>query len=123
MQVLGDVIESIAGAIYIDSKHNKEAVWRSMKQLLEPLATPQTVEHDPVKELQELCDRKSYSVSYTETHENGVSSVVAEVQAAGITYSATRTGLGRFVSKKLAAKDVLKDLKSAEHETQNAMAK
>jgi endoribonuclease Dicer len=117
MQVLGDVIESIAGAIYIDSKHNKEAVWRSMKRLLEPLATPQTVEHDPVKELQELCDRKSYSVSYTETHENGVSSVVAEVQAAGITYSATRAVLGRFVSKKLAAKVVLKNLKAAEHET------
>jgi dsRNA-specific ribonuclease len=37
MQVLGDVIESIAGTIYIDKKHNKEALWRSMKRLLEPL--------------------------------------------------------------------------------------
>jgi endoribonuclease Dicer len=84
-----------------------------MKQLLEPLATPCTVEHDPVKELQELCDRKTYRVSYTETHQNGVSSVVAEVQATGITYSAMRTGLGKFVAKKLAAKDVLQDLEAA----------
>lgn len=113
-KVLGDVIESIAGAIYIDSKHNKEAVWRSMKRLLEPLATPQTVEHDPVKELQELCDYKSYSVSYKKTHENGVSSVVAEVQAEGISYSAKRIGLSKFVAKKLAAKDVLQDLKASD---------
>ncbi|GJN24157.1 hypothetical protein PR202_gb11879 [Eleusine coracana subsp. coracana] len=85
-----------------------------MKRLLEPLATPETVEHDPVKELQEFCDHKSCSVSYTETHENGVSSVVAVVQVEGITYSATRTGLGKFVAKKLAAKCVLQDLKAAE---------
>uniref|UniRef100_A0A0A9CMD7 DRBM domain-containing protein n=1 Tax=Arundo donax TaxID=35708 RepID=A0A0A9CMD7_ARUDO len=112
-KVLGDAIESIAGAIYIDSKHNKEVVWKSMRRLLEPLATPETVERDPVKELQELCDRRSYSRSYTETHENGVSSVVAEVQAVGITYSATRTGPGKLVAKKLAAKAVLQDLKGA----------
>ncbi|XP_062215257.1 endoribonuclease Dicer homolog 2a [Phragmites australis] len=112
-KVLGDVIESIAGAIYIDSKYNKKVVWRSMKRLLEPLATPKTVEHDPVKELQELCDRMSYSRSYTETHENGVSSVVAKVQAEGTTYSATRTGPSKLVAKKLAAKAVLQDLKAA----------
>ncbi|KAM0928770.1 hypothetical protein ACQ4PT_001980 [Festuca glaucescens] len=78
-QVLGDAIESIAAAIYFDSKFDKEVVWRSMKRLLEPLATPDTVECDPVEELQEFCDGKSYSKSYTKTHKDGVSSVVAEV--------------------------------------------
>ena len=62
MQVLGDVIESIAGAIYVDSKCNKEIVWRSMKRLLEPLATPDTLEMDPVKELQEFCASRDYSI-------------------------------------------------------------
>ncbi|KAL6878157.1 hypothetical protein ACP4OV_012327 [Aristida adscensionis] len=112
-KVLGDVIESIAGAIYIDSKHNKEVVWRSMKRLLEPLATPGTIEYDPVKELQELCDRRCYNRSYKETHVDGVSSVVAVVQAEGTTYSATRTGYCKLVAKKLASKAVLQDLKAA----------
>jgi endoribonuclease Dicer len=111
-QVLGDVIESIAGAIYLDSKYDKDLVWRSMKQLLEPLATPDTIECDPVKELQEFCDRRSYSQSYTKTHKDGVSSVVAEVQVEGTSYSATGTGPDKSVAKKFAAKSLLKDLKA-----------
>ncbi|KAM0916989.1 hypothetical protein ACQ4PT_009823 [Festuca glaucescens] len=110
-KVLGDVIESIAGAIYIDSKYDKEVVWKSMKQLLEPLATPETVECDPVKELQEYCDRRSYIKSYTTTHKDGVSSVVAEVKVEGAIYSATQTGHDKSVAKKYAAKLLLKDLK------------
>ncbi|RLN39642.1 hypothetical protein C2845_PM01G36130 [Panicum miliaceum] len=83
-KVLGDVIESIAGAIYVDSKCDQEIVWRSMKRLLEPLVTPDTMEMDPVKELQEFCDSKAYSITYTVTHDNRVSSVVAEVQPKGL---------------------------------------
>jgi endoribonuclease Dicer len=111
-QVLGDAIESIAAAIYVDSKFDKEVVWRSMKRLLEPLATPYTIECDPVKELQEFCDRKSYSKSYTKTHKDGVSSVVAEVQVEGTSYSAIGTGPDKSVAKKLAAKSLLKNLKA-----------
>ncbi|KAL6599548.1 hypothetical protein ACP70R_045685 [Stipagrostis hirtigluma subsp. patula] len=111
-KVLGDVIESIAGAIYVDSKHNKEVVWRSMRRLLEPLATPDTLESDPMKELQEFCDRKSYSITYTVTHQKGESSVVAEVKTEVTTYSATRSGPTKLVAKKLAAKAVLGDMKT-----------
>ncbi|WVZ59749.1 hypothetical protein U9M48_009852 [Paspalum notatum var. saurae] len=113
-KVLGDVIESIAGAIYIDSSHDKDVVWRSMKRLLEPLVTPDTLVVDPVTELQELCARKAYRVEYAVTHENSVPSVVAEVQTKGTTYKATRTGLTKLDAKKLAAKAVLQDMKSAD---------
>ncbi|KAJ1294687.1 hypothetical protein BS78_01G164800 [Paspalum vaginatum] len=113
-KVLGDVIESIAGAIYIDSRHDKEVVWRSMKRLLEPLVTPDTLEVDPVTELQDLCARKAYRVEYTVTHENSVPSVVAEVQTKGTPYKATRTGLTKLDAKKLAAKAVLEDMKAAD---------
>ncbi|KAL5217946.1 hypothetical protein ABZP36_018630 [Zizania latifolia] len=111
-KVLGDVIESIAGAIYLDSKCDKEVVWTSMKHLLEPLATPETVARDPVKELHEFCDRRSYRRHYEEVHFDGVSSVVAEVQAEGTTYSATRTGSNKKVAIKLASKAVLEELKA-----------
>ena len=114
MQVLGDVIESIAGAIYVDSKCNKEIVWRSMKRLLEPLATPGTLEMDPVKELQEFCNSKAYSITYTVTHDNRVSSVIAEVQTKGTAYKATQRGITADDAKKLVAKAVLKDMKAAD---------
>ncbi|XP_066370004.1 endoribonuclease Dicer homolog 2a-like isoform X3 [Miscanthus floridulus] len=112
-KVLGDVIESIAGAIYIDAKHDKKVVWRSMKRLLEPLATPDTLEIDPVKELHEFCDPTTCSIKYTVTCEDRVSSVVVEVQTKGITYKAARTGLTKLDAKKLAAKSVLQDMKAA----------
>uniref|UniRef100_A0A0D9VVX7 Uncharacterized protein n=1 Tax=Leersia perrieri TaxID=77586 RepID=A0A0D9VVX7_9ORYZ len=111
-KVLGDVIESIAGAIYLDSKCDKEVVWRSMKRLLEPLATPETIEPDPVKALQEFCDHGPYSINYEKDIVDGVSSVVAQVKAGGITYAATKSGPNKFVAKKLAAKEVLKHLKA-----------
>ena len=85
-----------------------------MKRLLEPLANPETVERDPVKELQELCDRRSFGrCSYTKTNEDGISSVVAEVRTEGTIYSATQTGPNKFVAKKLASKSVLEYLKAA----------
>ena len=75
---------------------------------------PETVQPDPVKELQEICDRKSYNVLYTVIRDNGVPSVVAEVQAEGTTYAATTMGLGKLMAKKLAAQAVLEELKAAE---------
>ncbi|OQU91442.1 hypothetical protein SORBI_3001G180000 [Sorghum bicolor] len=112
-KVLGDVIESIAGAIYIDTKNDKKVVWRKMKRLLEPLATPDTLEIDPVKELHEFCDPKTCSIKYTVAREDRVTSVAVEVQTKGTTYKATRTGLTKRDAKKLAAKSVLKDMKAA----------
>uniref|UniRef100_A0A0E0KFW3 Uncharacterized protein n=1 Tax=Oryza punctata TaxID=4537 RepID=A0A0E0KFW3_ORYPU len=119
-KVLGDVIESIAGAIYLDSKCDKEVVWRSMKRLLEPLATPETIEPDPVKGLQEFCSRGSFKITYKETHVDGVSSVIYRVKAGEITYSATQSDPKKLVAKKLAAKAVLKDLIAGLKDTEAA---
>uniref|UniRef100_A0A0E0D399 Uncharacterized protein n=1 Tax=Oryza meridionalis TaxID=40149 RepID=A0A0E0D399_9ORYZ len=119
-KVLGDVIESIAGAIYLDSKCDKEVVWRSMKRLLEPLATPETIEPDPVKGLQEFCDRRSFKITYEKNHVDGVSSVIARVKAGETTYSATKSGPSKLVAKKLASKAVLKDLIAGHKDTEAA---
>uniref|UniRef100_A0A0D3FKT3 Uncharacterized protein n=1 Tax=Oryza barthii TaxID=65489 RepID=A0A0D3FKT3_9ORYZ len=119
-KVLGDVIESIAGAIYLDSKCDKEVVWRSMKRLLEPLATPETIEPDPVKGLQEFCDRRSFKITYEKNDVDGVSSVIARVKAGETTYSATKSGPCKLVAKKLASKAVLKDLIAGHKDTEAA---
>ncbi|KAL7160767.1 hypothetical protein ACSBR2_041423 [Camellia fascicularis] len=39
-KVLGDTIESLAGAILVDSRYNKEVVLQSIRPLLEPMITP-----------------------------------------------------------------------------------
>ncbi|KAL8153073.1 hypothetical protein V2J09_010833 [Rumex salicifolius] len=59
-KVLGDLIESIAGAVVIDTRLNLDVVWKIFKPLLDPIATPETIELPPIRELIELCDSLGY---------------------------------------------------------------
>nr|CAB3494079.1 unnamed protein product [Digitaria exilis] len=111
-----NLIESIAGAIYLDSKYKKEVVWRAMRRLLEPLVTPKTVEVYPVSELKEICERRKYlKPLYSPNRDDvvGVTKVVASVKAAGTVYHGTGEGRNQKVAKILAAKALLKKLKAS----------
>ena len=59
-QVLGDIVESIAGAILIDTKFDLDVVWRVFKPLLSPIVTPENLELPPFRELHEWCDKSGY---------------------------------------------------------------
>ncbi|CAA7022728.1 unnamed protein product [Microthlaspi erraticum] len=41
-KVLGDVIQSLAGAVFVDSGYNNEVVFASIKPLLGVMITPET---------------------------------------------------------------------------------
>ncbi|RLN24659.1 hypothetical protein C2845_PM07G32210 [Panicum miliaceum] len=58
--VLGDIVESIAGAILIDTKFDLDVVWRVFKPLLSPIVTPESLELPPFRELHEWCDKSGY---------------------------------------------------------------
>ncbi|XP_040942410.1 endoribonuclease Dicer homolog 2 isoform X3 [Gossypium hirsutum] len=113
-KVLGDVMESLAGAIFVDSGYNKETVFRSIRPLLEPLITLETMTVHPVKELNELCQKKHYERRKPiVSHGNGVSSVTIEVEANGEVLKHTSTACDKKMAKKLASKEILKSLKLA----------
>ncbi|TYI43273.1 hypothetical protein ES332_A01G156600v1 [Gossypium tomentosum] len=113
-KVLGDVMESLAGAIFVDSGYNKETVFRSIRPLLEPLITLETMTVHPVQELNELCQKKHYEQRKPiVSHDNGVSSVTIEVEANGEVLKHTSTASDRKMAKKLASKEILKSLKGA----------
>nr|CDM85593.1 unnamed protein product [Triticum aestivum] len=59
-KVLGDVVESIAGAILIDRKLDLEVVWGIFKPLLSPIVTPEKLELPPFRELLEWCNKSGY---------------------------------------------------------------
>ncbi|CAL4917741.1 unnamed protein product [Urochloa decumbens] len=113
---LADLIEAIAGAIYIDSNYDKEAVWRAMGRLLELPPTDMSVEPDPVSELKELCERRKYTrplYSPTRDEGAGVTRVLVEVTAAsGTVYSGNGEGRNQDVATPLAAKALLQELKA-----------
>lgn len=78
------------------------------------MASPDTMEYNPIRELGELCDHKGYTSSYTTDVLHGNSYVIAEVQVGGTAFSAMKTGLNKRTAKKLAAKPMLKRLKKSD---------
>ncbi|MED6184954.1 hypothetical protein PIB30_052387 [Stylosanthes scabra] len=110
--VLADVIESLAGAIYIDSGYNKEAVFQSIRPLLEPLVTPETARIHPFGELHELCQTENYRRKKSrKVCVDGVTSVSIAVKAKEITCKRTAKANNEKTAEKLASKEVLKLLK------------
>ncbi|XP_042485493.1 endoribonuclease Dicer homolog 3a [Macadamia integrifolia] len=61
-KVLGDLLESIAGGILIDTKLNLDEVWRVFRLLLSPIVTPDKLELPPLRQLHELCDHLGYFI-------------------------------------------------------------
>ncbi|MBA0838012.1 hypothetical protein Goarm_010116, partial [Gossypium armourianum] len=113
-KVLGDVMESLAGAIFVDSGYKKEIVFQSIRPLLEPMITPETMTVHPVKELYELCQKEHYELRKAiVSHEDGISSITIEVEANGKVFKHTSTACDKKMAKKLASKEVLKSLKGA----------
>ncbi|KAL3682971.1 hypothetical protein R1sor_000993 [Riccia sorocarpa] len=64
-KVLADIVESIAGAVFLDSGLVTEEVWRVFEPLLQPLATPDTVPKQPIRELQERCQQRGDDLRYS----------------------------------------------------------
>ncbi|KAE9599183.1 putative ribonuclease III post-transcriptional gene silencing PAZ-Argonaute family [Lupinus albus] len=114
-KVLGDIIESLAGAILVDSGYNKEVVWQSIRQLLEPLVTLETLKLHPVRELTELCQREGYTQNITISSKDGVICARVEVDANGATHQYEFSGcVDKKTAKKLACKEILKSLQKTE---------
>ncbi|CAI0436579.1 unnamed protein product [Linum tenue] len=111
-KVLGDIIESLAGAILVDSGYNKEVVFRSITPLLEPLVTPETLRLEPVRELNEFCQREQFVLKTpVVSRDDGLTSITIQVEADGAIFTHTSAAADKKMAKRLASKEVLKALK------------
>ncbi|XP_057844127.2 endoribonuclease Dicer homolog 3a isoform X2 [Cryptomeria japonica] len=70
-KVLGDIVESIAGAILVDSRFDVEHVWKIMKPLLSPIVTPETLHLHPIREVSELCHLEGYRIVWKKSAQEG----------------------------------------------------
>ncbi|KAL7582994.1 endoribonuclease Dicer homolog 2-like [Lactuca sativa] len=113
-KVLGDVIESLAGAILVDSGYDKDRVFQSIRPLLEPLVTPETLKLHPVKELHDICQKNhceiKKSAKRTET-DDGRFSFTIEVVKDDIVLKDSCMAADKKMAERLASKSVLKLLK------------
>ncbi|XP_068669738.1 endoribonuclease Dicer homolog 1-like isoform X1 [Aristolochia californica] len=112
-KVLGDIVESIAGAIFLDSGRDTSAVWGAFKPLLDPMVTPETLPMHPVRELQERCQQQAEGLEYKATRTGNVATV--EVFIDGVQVGVAQNPQKKM-AQKLAARNALVVLKEKDLE-------
>lgn len=110
-KVLGDIVESIAGAIFLDSGRDTAVVWKVFEPLLHPMVTPETLPMHPVRELQERCQQQAEGLEYKATRNGNVATV--EVFIDGVQVSIAQNPQKKM-AQKLAARNALAALKEKE---------
>lgn len=138
-KVLGDIFESIAGAIFLDSGRNTTTVWevslgpfqiwpsrfhgflyvavlivlvsQTFQPLLHPLVTPETLPMHPIRELQERCQQQAEGLEYKASRTGNLATV--EVYVDGVQVSVAKNPQKKM-AQKLAARDALVVLKDKE---------
>ncbi|KAI3454024.1 hypothetical protein Pfo_010687 [Paulownia fortunei] len=129
-KVLGDLVESIAGAVLIDSKLNLDEVWKVFKPLLSPIVTPDKLELPPSRELIELCDSLGYFIKEHFTAKGDVVHAVLKLQLENVLLDGQGSGPNSKAAKGMAALRLLKELelrgikssKRKKHDTDNVDA-
>ncbi|KAI7984637.1 hypothetical protein LOK49_LG15G02586 [Camellia lanceoleosa] len=115
-KVLGDIVESIAGAIFLDSGRDTAVVWRVFQPLLHPMVTPETLPMHPVRELQERCQQQAEGLEYKATRNGNLATV--EVFIDGV-----QVGIAQNPQKKMAQKLAARNALVALKERETAEAK
>nr|XP_043619633.1 endoribonuclease Dicer homolog 3-like [Erigeron canadensis] len=118
-KALGDLLESIAGAILVDTKFNLDKVWRIIEPLLSPIVTPDKLELPPSRELRELCDSMGYYIDYSCSSKGDTTMVELRLQLQNAFLSAQGCGPTRKFARGLAAIRLLKELEKREISQKN----
>lgn len=61
-KTLADIVESTIGAIYVDSNSSIDTTWEVAKILLDPMITPEMLQQNPVRKLNELCHKRKMKI-------------------------------------------------------------
>lgn len=110
-KVLGDIVESIAGAIFLDSGRDTSVVWKVFQPLLDPMVTPETLPMHPVRELQERCQQQAEGLEYKASRSGNLATV--EVYIDGVQVGVAQNPQKKM-AQKLAARNALAVLKEKE---------
>ncbi|OAY54204.1 endoribonuclease Dicer homolog 3 isoform X4 [Manihot esculenta] len=111
-KALADFLESVAGAVLVDTKFNLDEVWRIFKPLLSPIATPESLELPPMRELTELCDSHGYSKKETCSIKNDIVHAHLRLQLNDVLLVGDGYDRNRKAAKGKAASHLLKELEN-----------
>lgn len=109
-KALGDLVESIAGAVLLDTKLDLDEVWRIFEPLLSPIVTPDKLELPPLRELMELCDSMGYFAKDTCRSKGDTVTAELRLQLKDALLTGEGSGPTRKIARGQAALQLLKEL-------------
>ncbi|RCV28682.1 hypothetical protein SETIT_5G422300v2 [Setaria italica] len=109
-KVLGDIVESIAGAVLIDTKLDLDLVWGVFKPLLSPIVTPENLELPPFRELHEWCDKSGYFLGIKCENRGDNIMAILNLQLKDLLLARQGHGKNKVDAKAHAASLLLRDL-------------
>eukprot|EP00873_Tetraselmis_striata_P008140 jgi/Tetstr1/428404/TSEL_001841.t3 len=80
-KALGDVLEAVIGAVFLDCSCDLKKTWKVAEPLLHPLLTPDNIPIQPIRELQELCAKMGATLSLHSTSFNIAVGAVSDMAA------------------------------------------
>ncbi|XP_031480421.1 endoribonuclease Dicer homolog 4 isoform X3 [Nymphaea colorata] len=110
-KVLGDLVESCAGAILLDSGFDLNLVWETMMPILDPLMNLSSLKLNPVRTLRELCQSHKFQLSFPASKVEDVFSVQAKVNVRDTFLVGHGTNRNKKAAERQAAEEALKKLK------------
>ncbi|KAK9099556.1 hypothetical protein Syun_026601 [Stephania yunnanensis] len=109
---LGDLLESVVGAIFIDTKLDLDEVWRVSESLLSPIVTPDKLELPPLRELNEWCSHQGYFIKETCQNKEGIIHAELVLQLKDVLLVGKGVDRSKKAAKGQAALHILKDLEA-----------
>ncbi|KAK9856145.1 hypothetical protein WJX84_010015 [Apatococcus fuscideae] len=106
-KALGDLLESITGAVYVDCDYDLETAWKVIGPMMQPMVTPTTVPIHPIRALHERCQRFGLDLAYRTLEKGTTGSVGMEAIVKSTVVGRCEAALNKQLGRKAAAADAL----------------
>ncbi|PKA62468.1 Ribonuclease 3-like protein 3 [Apostasia shenzhenica] len=109
---LADIIESVIGAIFMDSSSSLETAWKVFVRLADPFINENTLGRHPVSELHELCQKMKRELKFVKNkwEENTTVKVLVDNELYGIASYSYKKEIAQNRAAKAALNKLKKEL-------------
>nr|AIE15767.1 Dicer-like protein 4b [Salvia miltiorrhiza] len=111
-KVLGDLVESCMGALFLDTGFDLNYLWKIVLSLLDPVVNTSKMQFNPLRELKELCQSYNWDLQFSKVKKDGEFVVEAKVDSAEVSETACASNVSGKTAKKIASRQLDEHLKA-----------
>ncbi|XP_051131155.1 dicer-like protein 4 isoform X2 [Andrographis paniculata] len=102
-KVLGDLVESCVGAVFLDTGLDLSCLWKITLRLLDPIVDVSKLQLNPLRDLTELCQFYNWTLQFSSSKKDGKILVAATVNGK----TASACDISGRVAKRTVARELL----------------